>query len=380
MNKTEMHNLYIRRSVYIQKIAVQYGNEIAELLQSSQVGMKSALVREITLLNEGRSSLKRVNDILVKFRLPGVREAEKRFNAEMGKLAAQEGRYSQQMLLAVSNEQIVNTVVGVPAFSAYSKKGLSQWFNDMGTGTNAMIMQQVRKGLSQGLSTNKINQMIRPLVDGNKIAAQRLARTAVNGVANDARFVLYQDNADVIKFVQYSATLDASTSAICSVLDGTKWKSPQELDEVRKPPLHPNCRSTLIPLVDDEPSGTRPSANADFNKKGQELHAQSQSGKSWDELTPASREKWYYKAIKEHEAQGKQAFTTVRAKTDFATFLKNSPAEFQKDYLGEARYRLYKSGKFPINKFVDINTGKKLTLADLERKYKRDFAAAMKKD
>jgi SPP1 gp7 family putative phage head morphogenesis protein len=81
-----------------------------------------------------------------------------------------------------------------------------------------------------------------------------VVRTSVQQVANTASQNVYQANQDVTKKYRYVATLDSRTSAICRSLDGKEYvygKGPQ-------PPVHFNCRSTTIPIVDYRALGLRP--------------------------------------------------------------------------------------------------------------------------
>lgn len=69
-------------------------------------------------------------------------------------------------------------------------------------------------------------------------------RTAVVAVKNYGR-VQYLKRVKKIKFWQFSAVLDDRTSAICVSNHGRIWP----VGEGRIPPLHPYCRSTVMPIV-----------------------------------------------------------------------------------------------------------------------------------
>lgn len=78
------------------------------------------------------------------------------------------------------------------------------------------------------------------------------ARTGAQHVANAVQSVQLNEN-EMVDFVRYSATLDQRTSPICRALDGKVYKkgdSPQ-------PPLHWNCRSTLVAHVPGRERGSR---------------------------------------------------------------------------------------------------------------------------
>ena len=103
-------------------------------------------------------------------------------------------------------------------------------------------------------------------------------------------------------YVRIVSVLDSKTSPVCRVRDG-------EIHPVGsgpRPPFHFNCRTIIIPA----------------------------SGKKPD-----------------------------RIKT-YQSWFAERPAWFQREVLGEARYRLYKDGKLPMDRFID-NLGRTLTLDQL---------------
>ena len=90
---------------------------------------------------------------------------------------------------------------------------------------------------------------------------QTVVRTTVNQVQKAARQAVYAANENITGKYQYVATLDAKTSSICQRLDGQIFK----YDQGPVPPQHFNCRSTTVPVIDDDDLAkaypdTRPSA------------------------------------------------------------------------------------------------------------------------
>lgn len=75
-------------------------------------------------------------------------------------------------------------------------------------------------------------------------SVERYARTKFTEVMNRARIEQF-DESGVVAGYQYSAIMDGRTSDICAGLHGKKFKSGNE----PIPPLHFNCRSTLIPIT-----------------------------------------------------------------------------------------------------------------------------------
>ena len=131
------------------------------------------------------------------------------------------------------------------------------------------ISRQIRVGVTEGESTAKIAKRLRGKLQfgsnqemtaraqalaggsGMKLAnnqVRTIVRTSVNQVQTMANQAVYSANQDVTKKYEYVATLDARTSAICGSLDCKTFK----YGEGPMPPQHFNCRSTTVPIIDDE--------------------------------------------------------------------------------------------------------------------------------
>ena len=76
----------------------------------------------------------------------------------------------------------------------------------------------------------------------------RLMRTEVNYINNKASIQAYKEKG--IKQYIFVAVLDLRTSKICSEKDGEIINIDDLVVGVNCPPLHPNCRSTVIPYIE----------------------------------------------------------------------------------------------------------------------------------
>lgn len=77
-----------------------------------------------------------------------------------------------------------------------------------------------------------------------QVSLERYSRTKFTEVMNRARVEEFEQSG-VVAGYQYSAVMDDRTSEICAGLHGKKFKSGNE----PIPPMHFNCRSTLIPIT-----------------------------------------------------------------------------------------------------------------------------------
>lgn len=77
--------------------------------------------------------------------------------------------------------------------------------------------------------------------------AARLVRTETNYVMNQGHLNGYKDAG--IKEYKFLAFIDNRTSPQCKELDGQIINANDATVGTNLPPLHPNCRSTIIPIV-----------------------------------------------------------------------------------------------------------------------------------
>lgn len=105
---------------------------------------------------------------------------------------------------------------------------------------------EVDKFLNGKIDINSINGIISKKFDVNWNNSNRLVRTEIAKVQTQANE--YWSKEHGIKKQLFSATLDGKTSKICQSLDGKVFN----YDDSNKPipPLHPNCRSCLIDMVE----------------------------------------------------------------------------------------------------------------------------------
>ena len=214
---------------------------------------------------------------------------------------------------------------------------LKTWIKDLGDSTKRNLTQQIRIGFAEN---ETIDQMVRR-VRGRSAGKGRftggvmqtttrhataIVRTSVNHIANAGHMAVYEENADAIKFYEYSATLDSRTSNICISLDGRRWT---DLESVRQPPLHVNCRSRIVP-------------HPDFKRLGLD---------------------------KPMEGTRASASGPVPASTRYPQWLRDQPTGTQNKVLGKAKAEMFRDGKLDLRQLVNRD-GRSLTVAQLEAKAK----------
>jgi|YNPNPStandDraft_1061719.scaffolds.fasta_scaffold05073_11 SPP1 gp7 family putative phage head morphogenesis protein len=111
------------------------------------------------------------------------------------------------------------------------------------------IQKLTEKATAEGWSIPKLASQLKQEIGSDVYwRAERVARTEVMRLFNLGHVGgLYGE--PLVKGFQYAVVLDARTSHICRGLAG-KWVPVDRL--VRVPPFHPNCRTLLIPIFEDE--------------------------------------------------------------------------------------------------------------------------------
>ena len=121
------------------------------------------------------------------------------------------------------------------------------------------IKKEINDFLNGKTDINTISKNIKNRFNVNYNVSNRLVRTEVAKVQCETNEVFAKQHN--IKKQMFCATLDRRTSKICQSLDGKIY----DFNDVHKqiPPLHPNCRSCLIDIVD----GWKPKTRLDNETK-----------------------------------------------------------------------------------------------------------------
>jgi len=271
----------------------------------------------------------------------------KAVSGDMADLAAYEVSYQagvvakavpiQISLVLPSARQVVAAVNARP----FQGRIMKEWLADLDKATFARVRDSIRIGYTEGRTTQQIIRDLRGTAklgfkDGifeiNRRHAEAVVRTAISHTANTSRNALYSANKDVIAEVQWVSTLDGRTSAICQARDGKTWP----VDSGPRPPAHPNCRSSMTPIV---------KSWRGMNQTG--LDAETRA--SMDGQVPASM--------------------------TYGGWLKKQPVAVQDDILGKAKGKLFRKGGVPVDRFVDYQ-GHEYTLKELRRREASAFTAA----
>lgn len=234
---------------------------------------------------------------------------------------------------------------------------------DIAPGQRDRIYATMRQGIAGGQSNSEVIRALRGtpalkyqdgLMQAAKRDVERVVRTARSHVSN----VAYEDTylALGVETLVWVATLEGRTCRACAGMDGKTFKLGEAFS---KPPVHPNCRCTLAPSFDGELVGNRPFVRA--------LKVKKRDGSN--EFRPIGD-----MTEKQREAAGLKV-GQVQAKTTYGSWFANQDAEFQEQWLGPTRYKLYAEGRLPIERFSDPLNGKEYTIEQLRRRDAETFKA-----
>lgn len=188
----------------------------------------------------------------------------------------------------------------------------------------SQVLNVLNNGALEGLPVNTIARQIKAKTSKRTLnQSKALTRTVLNHIGSQARQSVYNENRDIIEKERYVATLDSRTTFICASNDGRLFP----VGSGPVPALHWNCRSIRSPVVSSK-----------FGLDGL-------VGTRGFVAGPGDR-------------------GTVSAKTTFSGWLKDQPKEFQDEYLGEYRAKLFRSGGYTIDKFLD--NGKVISIERLK--------------
>jgi len=240
--------------------------------------------------------------------------------------------------VGVSVDQIAaaisNTPMSLLSGDTYSNMTVSQAINQFSRSTSSTLAHTINAGIAEGMTTAKISDNVTRIVKNRTAAqAEALIRTAANHAGTAARNKVFQENDEVLAGEEFTATLDSKTSLTCGNFDGQIFP----VGEGAMPPLHFNCRSIRVPVVDPEFTvvklrGERASFGADGRKP-------------------------------------------VSTQTTYGGWLRKQPAAFQNDALGRDRAKLFRNGKLSIGKFSD-ESGIAYSLDELRELEPRAFMDA----
>jgi SPP1 gp7 family putative phage head morphogenesis protein len=169
--------------------------------------------------------------------------------AELAELADYEAAYQQQLFTSVVPVQVqVAAVASEQVYAAAMARPFQgRLLRERASNIEAARMTRIRDAIRIGYVENQtIDQMVRRVrgtrslgyADGlltiDRRHAEAVVRTAVSHTANYARESFFEANADLVKGLRWTATLDSRTSPVCRARDGKVYP----MNSGPRPPAH----------------------------------------------------------------------------------------------------------------------------------------------
>lgn len=317
----------IRHALFLEGLKASEVREILRFLNGDVLpDATERLAAKLTRLGRGPSTLatSRMRELVETLRVSldtGFRGAFVRLRDALKDATVAEGRWQAKTLAgSVSLDFVTPAPVQLRALVSerpVAGEFLREWWKDESARTMKRALAQVRIGIVEGESIDNIVRRVKgtraaDYADGvwntTRREVESFTRTAVGHYTAQARDLTYEANGDLIKGIQWVATLDLRTCPICASLDGT-------LTEEERPPAHPNCRCTTAPVL-----------------------------KSMEEIGVKARDL--------PEAERRTMDGKVPASTTLPEWLEGRSRAEQDEVLGPTRAGLWRSGELSLDQMV----------------------------
>lgn len=343
----KLRNTTIRHSVYMEQLKNNEVKKILTLLNKTDADLRKQLLNRKGMTPT--ITIKRL-ELMKKDVSEIISDAKMIYTNQMTKIATgvsqAELRFTEKIIKdSIPNEvpisfiqpapsQILGAIRATPFNNTTTQTMIADWV----IGKKNLFTNAIQQAYVQGKSIddvvsilfgNKAFNYTDGLVDASRRQARTQVRTAINHFASTSREVIYEQNKDLIKGVQWVSTLDGRTTLLCMNLDGKVDYNDGSKNELngQRPPAHYGCRSTTVPVI-------------------KSLKEMGLSDKEFSKSTRASM-------------NGQVPETET-----YRSWFEKQNKSFQKQVLGASRYKLYKEGNYTLDRFVD--NGKTLTIKQLE--------------
>lgn len=150
------------------------------------------------------------------------------------------------IMAPVINREAIKTIIEYP----YAGKMFSDRIWDNKDALVKHIKQNLTAGIIRGDSIQKMSRQLKKDLNVLYYQAERLVRTETNYAMNQGHLKGYADSGVVEKY-EFLAAIDSRTSKLCKNQNGKVYKLSDAVVGVNFPPLHPHCRSTVVPVLED---------------------------------------------------------------------------------------------------------------------------------
>ena len=188
----------------------------------------------------------------------GIMELRQLMEQRLEQVGQREADFVTENAAKTTDQAVAPVRAPDPSQQLVLGDNVEQWFDTMlaePTGNN--VRRRIMQGLEQGETVDQIVRGIKGsrtqegILDKAETGVDTLVRTAATSESTAAREETFRELG--VTHWRFVATLDSRTTILCASLDGDRFP----VGEGPMPPLHPNCRSSAVPDLGDDPFGTR---------------------------------------------------------------------------------------------------------------------------
>lgn len=340
------------------------------VLNRSDADLSAALAGALDRLDAETFTVERLEAVLSSVRavnLAAYNALERELTDELRRFAEVESAVQREILAssvpepvaaAVSFARVEPEQVYAAAMSRpFQGRLLREWAQSLEADRAVRIRDTLRTGFTSGETVDQMVRRIRGtraqnyadgIINTDRRHAQAVVRTAIQHMAATVQTRTLAANADIVKSVVWSATLDGRTSDICRIRDRRQYRNTERHEPIGHsvPWLqgpgrsHWNCRSAQAPVL-----------------------------KSLAEITGLDiREDWPESTRASMDGQVPQS-------TTYGEWLQRQSAKRQDEVVGPTRGALMREGKLPFDALY-TNRGGYLTLEQLRERHPGAFRRA----
>lgn len=379
----ELLEALVRHQIHLLRYGSGLRNRVLALLDETEADIRRTIESKWprVLSGTGGAQEKRLRallELITETRRLGFDAAYAEWRESLRELVVAEASFHKTSMQTVA-PVVLDMVTPTPSMlraivSTQPLQGrvLRDWASNLRAADVRRIETHLRQGMIQSEPVPSIVRRLTGMGGATQITrneATSITRTAVNTYSQAARELLSSENEDLIQGERYVATLDDRTTTICASLDGKIYK----VGKGPKPPLHWQCRSARVPVLDGSSLSTRPmkqSTERDLLREFAEREGIRAPG-SRDRLPRGTRGRF------DAFARRRVRELTGVAPSDlsYSQFFSRQSAAFQNEVLGVTKGRLYRQGGLTLERFTDPR-GRTYTLAELARRDADAFRAA----
>ncbi len=291
----------------------RYAEENQISFASAQLKLSQAEIGElqdfIDMVNENMGKYNQeINNISIKARITRYQALEKQIDALLQQLYAIEYQYKgEEKLKEVYSDAYYRTWFNIDQYHGFhqefaqiSAKTIDELirypFNGADFSTRLWkqkdhMLQKLNESITtmliQGRNPKTLAQEFAKTFNTKEYEAYRLLHTEGSFIMGQGTLAGYKE--DGVEKYRLLATLDIKTSDICRSMDGKEFNVEDAIVGVNYWPFHPNCRTTDVPVYEDDDLSDETRVARD-----------PVTGKTYDVPADMTYEEWYKKYIEDN--------------------------------------------------------------------------------